>query len=634
MTSKEREDQKAKVTTEEELIGRYKITDYTKRVVKEVKPPKGIPSDEEFYEAELEDGLRVPNTVFLREHFYHEGRLSEDQTIFLLQRVTEIFRKESNVLRLYGPVTICGDIHGQYFDMVHWMMPKYGGNPLKVNYLFLGDYVDRGYFSVEVLLWLFSLKIIRPEGINMLRGNHESKHLTNYFTFRIECTRKYSERIYEAFVEVFKTMPLAAVVDDKFFCVHGGIGPESRTLDEIEKINRFVEIPNKGPMCDLLWSDPAPPGSELLPNNPLFLPNPIRGCACYYTYEAVCQFLEENNLISIIRGHEAQFEGYNMLKRTKAGYPSVITVFSAPNYCDAYSNEGAIATWNGTQLYFKMFKASPHPFCLPNMADAFSWSLPYVAEKALDMLQVILDTIKEDKEKEETPSPGLVMSHVYRLLRQTGPEGALEFRSLPVNISDNLDSAADAAATEMPTFEQARTCDIQNERLPPVLLPAGEAKQFFSGKGIYSLKQSATQLARKISVGTTSSSSPSTRKRDAELSMALIRSAAELMEKDEKHVHFGKDLQRKGSKKVSGRIRGRIKAREDQLEEELGPQEDEGQQDIDETIDQEQEEKQEATREINLKGVIKTIEKLKALNATAPSAKIIADTIQYSHELE
>lgn len=175
----------------------------------------------------------MPNIAFLRLHFYQEGRLTEDQVLFLLRGVTDIFRTEKNVLRVKAPVTseistynilsysdslfssalylcipswiVVGDIHGQYFDMVNFMTSEFGGNPLKANYLFLGDYVDRGYFSVEVcsisfiffmrltlffkcLLWLFSLKIARPDGIHMLRGNHETKHLTNYFTFRIECT--------------------------------------------------------------------------------------------------------------------------------------------------------------------------------------------------------------------------------------------------------------------------------------------------------------------------------------------------------------------------------------------------------------------------------------------------------------
>jgi serine/threonine-protein phosphatase 2B catalytic subunit len=78
-------------------------------------------------------------------------------------------------------------------------------------------------------------------------------------------------------------MPLAAIVDDKFFCVHAGISPHIETVHDIDKLNRFIEIPTKGPMCDLLWSDPAPAGSEKLPGNPHFFTNTVRGCSYYYT---------------------------------------------------------------------------------------------------------------------------------------------------------------------------------------------------------------------------------------------------------------------------------------------------------------------------------------------------------------
>ncbi|KAG8838321.1 3',5'-cyclic-nucleotide phosphodiesterase (PDEase) (3':5'-CNP), partial [Serendipita sp. 411] len=385
--------------SEEQIREHYSVKDYTERVYKEIRQPHGVASNADFYRQE--NGVRVPNITFLRLHLYHEGRLTLDQVIFLLRRVTEIFTQESNVLRLPAPITICGDIHGQYYDLVQFMTSAFGGNPMKTNYLFLGDYVDRGSFSVECLLWLFALKIVNPTSINLLRGNHESKHLTNYFTFRLECTRKYSGRIYDAFLETFRTMPLAAIVDNKFFCVHGGIGPDLHMISDIEKINRFVEVPTKGVMCDLLWADPAPPGSDQLPGRPLFLHNSVRGCSHYYTYDAVCKFLDDNNLLTMIRAHEVQEEGYSIQKYTTKEWPSVITIFSAPNYVDAYGNKGAVMCWDGSEMAFKWFYHSPHPFWLPNFADAFSWSLPYVAEKALDMLQAIMNVIGPEEEEKE-----------------------------------------------------------------------------------------------------------------------------------------------------------------------------------------------------------------------------------------
>jgi len=167
-----------------------------------------------------------------------------------------------------------------------------------------------------------------------------------------------------------------------------------------------------------------------------------------------------------------------MLKPTSAGFPSVITLFSAPNYCDVYGNKGAILSWNGSKMVFKWFWQCPHPFWLPNLADAFSWSLPFIAEKgehlpmstypgvlsqiawaALDVLQTIMNVLQD----EEVPSRGehplkkktMVMSHVYGLLRQSGPEGATEFKTLPVEIADGLGSAANEAALSKPDFEHA-----------------------------------------------------------------------------------------------------------------------------------------------------------------------------------
>lgn len=486
---------------------------------------------------------------------------------------------------------------------------------MKTDYLFLGDYVDRGYFSVECLLWLFSLKIARPDGIFMLRGNHESKHLTNYFTFRIECTRKYSERLYDAFLEVFKTMPLAAIVDDKFFAVHAGIGPDIQTIHDIDKLNRFVEIPTKGPMCDLLWSDPAPASSEGIPGNPLFLPNTVRGCSYYYTYEAVCKFLKDNNLLTMIRGHEAQESGYSMAKQTEAGFPSIITIFSAPNYCDVYGNKGAILSWNGSKMVFKWFWQCPHPFWLPNLADAFSWSLPFIAEKALDVLQTIMDVLREDEGQSETVLPpknkSLVMSQVYGLLRQSGPEGATEFKSLPVEMTNSLGSAANEATKSMPDFEQARTSDIMNERLPPALVPPGEAKEFFAGTGVYALRQAVSQLSRKTSVGTTTSSSPSTRTRGAEVTLALVRKAAHLMEKDSKELETPlpeSDGQRRG-----GKVRGKKVP--------VAPAAP-----VVVTAATEREE--------NEQRLLLVVEKLKSLQLGAPAAQEMAEVIQFVEEEE
>jgi serine/threonine-protein phosphatase 2B catalytic subunit len=125
--------------------------------------------------------------------------------------------------------------------------------------LFLGDYVDRGNYSIEVCIFLFALKIQYPHNIILLRGNHESRAMTEHFTFREEVLRKYDEdeSVYESFIECFEALPLSADVNGDYLCMHGGISPELKTVDDINKIDRFIEPPLSGFLCDLLWSDPC-----------------------------------------------------------------------------------------------------------------------------------------------------------------------------------------------------------------------------------------------------------------------------------------------------------------------------------------------------------------------------------------
>ncbi|KAI3741460.1 hypothetical protein L1987_59134 [Smallanthus sonchifolius] len=253
--------------------------------------------------------------------------LTEPEVKTLCQKAKETLMDESNVQPVKSPVTICGDIHGQFHDLAELF--RIGGKCPDTNYLFMGDYVDRGYYSVETVTLLVALKVRYPQRITILRGNHESRQITQVYGFYDECLRKYgTANVWKMFTDLFDYFPLTALVESEIFCLHGGLSPSIETLDSIRSFDRVQEVPHEGPMCDLLWSDPDDRcGWGISP----------RGAGYTFGQDISEQFNHTNSLKLIARAHQLVMEGFNWGHDQK-----VVTIFSAPNYCYRCGNMASI----------------------------------------------------------------------------------------------------------------------------------------------------------------------------------------------------------------------------------------------------------------------------------------------------
>lgn len=272
--------------------------------------------------------------------------LTEEEVRKLCLRAIEILIEESNVQNIYPPVTICGDIHGQFFDLLELF--KVGGDCPRTNYLFLGDFVDRGFYSVETFLLLLTLKVRYPDRICLIRGNHESRQITQVYGFYDECLRKFgSINVWRYCVDVFDYMSLAALVDGVVLGVHGGLSPNISSLDQIRLLDRKQEVPHEGPMCDLLWSDPEEmSGWGLSP----------RGAGYLFGGDICQQFNHINGLQFIARAHQLVMEGFKWMFTGQ-----LVTVWSAPNYCYRCGNVASVLKLDENfQCDFKVFQAAPH----------------------------------------------------------------------------------------------------------------------------------------------------------------------------------------------------------------------------------------------------------------------------------
>lgn len=302
--------------------------------------------------------------------------------------------RESNVVHIAAPVTVVGDIHGQFYDLIEIF--RIGGFCPNTNYLFLGDYVDRGLFSMETISLLTCLKLRYPDRVQLIRGNHESRAVTQTYGFYTECIRKYgSSNVWTYFTDMFDFLTLSVVIDDRIFCVHGGLSPSVHYIDQIKIIDRFrgtffgscipnprlalapysysfsffvaditlslssrlglwrysvygrAEIPHDGPMADLVWSDPDPDKEE-------FALSP-RGAGYTFGASVVKHFLELNDMSHILRAHQLCMAGYNVQYGDRLS-----TVWSAPNYCYRCGNLASILEVGpGGTRHFNTFEAAP-----------------------------------------------------------------------------------------------------------------------------------------------------------------------------------------------------------------------------------------------------------------------------------
>lgn len=270
--------------------------------------------------------------------------LAENEIKLLCQRVRPILLAQPMLLELEAPLKICGDIHGQFTDLLRLF--EYGGFPPESNYLFLGDYVDRGKQSLETVCLLICYKIMYPENFFILRGNHESAGINRIYGFYDECKRRYSIRLWKVFSDVFNCLPVSAIVDEKILCMHGGLSPEMERLQQIADLHRPCDVPDVGLMCDLLWSDPDTGVNGWAEND--------RGVSFVFGADVVAAFLEQHDLDLLVRAHQVVEDGYEFFAGRR-----LVTLFSAPNYCGEFDNAGGmISVDENLMCSFQILKPS------------------------------------------------------------------------------------------------------------------------------------------------------------------------------------------------------------------------------------------------------------------------------------
>ncbi|KEG06564.1 serine/threonine-protein phosphatase PP1 [Trypanosoma grayi] len=253
------------------------------------------------------------------------SEITEAEVRHLVIESRVLFMSQPMLIEIAAPVRICGDVHGQYSDLLRLF--NLGGYPPESNYLFLGDYVDRGEQSLETICLLLAYKLRFPETFFLLRGNHECSSINRIYGFFDECKRRFSVRLWKQFSDTFNCMPVAGLVEGRILCMHGGLSPELTSIDQIRHILRPTDVPDSGLICDLLWADPG--DCDGWGEND-------RGVSWTFGEDVVQASLKLFDLDLVCRAHQVVDAGYEFFAARR-----LVTVFSAPNYCGEFDNAGA-----------------------------------------------------------------------------------------------------------------------------------------------------------------------------------------------------------------------------------------------------------------------------------------------------
>ncbi|CAH6719319.1 serine/threonine-protein phosphatase T [[Candida] jaroonii] len=302
-------------------------------------------------------GLDEEYLKYMIKLFKDGGRLPKKHVFAIISKVYTLLKKESTMTELIIPhskinpqdydnystdalvlgeakkITVVGDTHGQFYDVLN-LFKRFGKVSKDHIYLFNGDFVDRGSWSCEVALYLYVLKVLYPQSIFINRGNHETNDMNKTYGFTDECEHKYSKKIFDVFAESFGALPYASLINGSYLIMHGGLFSDDHVkLNDIKQLNRFpssgsTQPPRDGIAMELLWTDPQNVNGRA-PSK--------RGIGMQFGPDITERFCLSNKIRKVLRSHEVRMDGVEEEHNGR-----LITVFSAPNYCDATGNKGGV----------------------------------------------------------------------------------------------------------------------------------------------------------------------------------------------------------------------------------------------------------------------------------------------------